>query len=253
MTSSEDVDYNDWYEIEEEQFHELEEEKFLSQRHRVPCMMRSLKRHSNRGRNENEKKKNRDKRRNRLSMKSRDIELKRAVIQQGKTVENNCEIESNHSYSSHCPEVQYIGNRDNSYDYHDDIRNETRIYAGEIGIEDSRMQDRLMSILEGDEITPEDYELLLLLDNNNKVQTLDESEISKFPVVKLGEGSIDLPTTTSSKCDICLESWSDLPKSTELRCLPCDHVFCKVCIDDWLTQRSRKCPNLSCYWCMEEE
>ena len=132
--------------------------------------------------------------------------------------------------------------------------------AAELGIDEGEMYERLLSILGGDEISPEDYDLLLQLDNNNARKTLDESEISNFPIIIIGgdDDSSSLlcsssTSTSSRKCEICLESWTDLPNGTEIRRLPCDHMFCKVCVDDWLTQRSHKCPNLSCYWCLEKE
>ena len=138
--------------------------------------------------------------------------------------------------------------------------------ASELGIEDEEMYERLLSIFEGDDICPEDYDVLLELDKNNVRKTMDENEISNYPIIIVGDkdatdnvatdsndgsehtGKID---TSSWKCDICLESWSDLSVGTELRRLPCGHIFCKLCIDDWLSQRSQKCPTLSCFWTKE--
>ena len=58
--------------------------------------------------------------------------------------------------------------------------------ASDLGIGDDRMYARLISILEGEEITPEDYEILLQLDNNNVKKTMDRSEISSYPIIVLG-------------------------------------------------------------------
>ena len=96
-------------------------------------------------------------------------------------------------------------------------------------------------------------------------RTLDENEISSYPIIIVGDddyfdngtnngdGSEDVSKIDKSswKCDICLESWSNLSSGTELRCLPCNHIFCKSCIDDWLSQSSQKCPTLSCFWTLE--
>merc|ERR1712183_912139 len=58
----------------------------------------------------------------------------------------------------------------------------------ELGIDDGSMYDRLLDILDGDEICPEDYDLLLQLDNNNVKSTLKEDNIEKMiPVMIIGE------------------------------------------------------------------
>jgi len=134
-----------------------------------------------------------------------------------------------------------------------------------LGVEDKAGYDRLMAILNGEEITPEDYDLLLQLDNNNVKNTMGEQQISEIAVEVIDhgnnqDGDDDVTTTTSSTsssqespaCQICLEPFADLPTGTELRCLPCGHKFCKTCIDRWLCEVSHKCPNLSCYWQSED-
>jgi hypothetical protein len=55
----------------------------------------------------------------------------------------------------------------------------------------------------------------------------------------------------STKCDEGLNLFCELSSGTEIHRLPCDHVFCKACIDDWLTQGSQKCPNLACFWSLQ--
>ena len=44
--------------------------------------------------------------------------------------------------------------------------------ADALGLESSAMYDRLLQILQGDEISPEDFDLLLQLDTKNQKQTL---------------------------------------------------------------------------------
>jgi len=103
---------------------------------------------------------------------------------------------------------------------------------------------------------PEDYELLLRLDCNNFKSTLEEGAIDKFPVLVIGEvnggkGKLSTHDMDSSHCEISLvEPWV---VGTEVRRLPCNHAFCKGCIDYWLKEVSHKCPNLSCYWCKESD
>ena len=47
------------------------------------------------------------------------------------------------------------------------------------------------------------------------------------------------------RCLICLEKFCEAKDGTEIRKLPCNHMFCKGCIDSWLSERSMKCPELS--------
>lgn len=128
--------------------------------------------------------------------------------------------------------------------------------AQDLGVEEGPMYDRLLAILTGDgSIIPEDYDLLLQLDANNEKQVLGQHDIAKFPVLRIGEdeGQISRNDIGGSQCDICLETWADIPDGAEVRRLPCGHVFCLPCIDHWLKDVSSKCPSLSCYWCKEHE
>ncbi len=123
--------------------------------------------------------------------------------------------------------------------------------ASDLGLNQGNEYERLLQILEGDEITPEDYELLLLLDTNNKKSTLSNDVLNELPILVIGETHKDqVPRAdlNGSRCEICIESWADMKDGTELRRLPCGHTFCKSCIDHWLKEVSTKCPNLSCYW-----
>ena len=117
------------------------------------------------------------------------------------------------------------------------------VSATELGV-DEEAYDRLMQILNGDEISPEDYDILLQLDTHNTKSTLDVSALSEYEVIVVDE------TIKGSLCDAnCLICLQPLHKSgMELRRLPCQHTFCRQCIDDWLTSNSTKCPNLSCFW-----
>merc|ERR1712150_109741 len=118
-----------------------------------------------------------------------------------------------------------------------------------LGLQNGPLYERLVSIMQGDDITPNDYDLLLLLDKNNEKKTMNDKEIAQISTVVLGsENTNIIQNWGSSTCDICLESFKELPEGTEVRHLPCNHVFCKNCIDHWFSEVSVKCPNLSCYW-----
>jgi len=164
--------------------------------------------------------------------------------------------ESMHTHLPGKPSVEQnvdIYHDDNSTVNDDDI--EAEIPSAEsLGLKDGPMYERLRSIIEGADITPEDYDLLLLLDNNNAKNTMDSNKISEISLVVLDDGddAAFFRSWESSFCDICLESFKELPKGTEVRHLPCNHVFCKKCIDHWFSEVSTKCPNLSCYWQKEK-
>mmetsp|Transcript_13157 Transcript_13157/g.18835 ORF Transcript_13157/g.18835 Transcript_13157/m.18835 type:complete len:113 (+) Transcript_13157:694-1032(+) len=106
--------------------------------------------------------------------------------------------------------------------------------------------------MNGAEITPEDYDLLLLLDNTNVKKTMDSDEISAFSIINLGSARetnvLESQAYELGSCDICMETFSGLDDETELRRLPCKHLFCKECVDFWLKNNCRKCPNLDCFW-----
>lgn len=63
---------------------------------------------------------------------------------------------------------------------------------------------------------------------NNARETLQVAQVEQFQLLELETGF-------------------------ELRRLPCDHVYCRTCIEPWLAERSTKCPDLSCFWYKEGE
>lgn len=57
-----------------------------------------------------------------------------------------------------------------------------------------------------------------------------------IPTRKYGEGRQEKHTA----CNICLE---DFKTGTNIRQLPCEHIFHPSCIDEWLSRHSCVCPN----------
>mmetsp|Transcript_18343 Transcript_18343/g.39690 ORF Transcript_18343/g.39690 Transcript_18343/m.39690 type:complete len:244 (+) Transcript_18343:181-912(+) len=156
--------------------------------------------------------------------------------------------------NAHC----YID--DSSY-YYDDNSAHTGTYereyilpATQVGIGEGAMYQRLLEILDGAEILPEDYDILLLLDENNVRPTLDETNLSNMPVLAVASGGNGEPTMSREDlvgegcCLICMQPFADMESGRLVRRLPCNHMFCKDCIDHWLSSRSNKCPDLACYW-----
>lgn len=86
------------------------------------------------------------------------------------------------------------------------------------------------------ELTPEDYELLLSLDETveTKESRLNESECERLPLPSA------LLTWEGESCGVCL---SEMEPEQEVRGLPCcSHVFHEKCIRQWLTGSKAKCP-----------
>ena len=83
------------------------------------------------------------------------------------------------------------------------------------------------------ELTPEDYELLLLLDELVKNRTVSRAALDSFTVFAAEEG------LTCEQCAVCLEQYCI---GQELKQLPCSHFFHTNCIEQWLSTVSMNCP-----------
>jgi hypothetical protein len=95
--------------------------------------------------------------------------------------------------------------------------------------------------------------LVMTLRNMQAVPGADHSRIERLPTrvfsvgvgqqaSAAGESSVDLEAQGNDNqhntCSICMEDYSD---GDELRCLPCNHEYHKVCVDPWLGIHST-CP-----------
>lgn len=86
--------------------------------------------------------------------------------------------------------------------------------------------------LQNRELTPEDYELLLLLDESVEKKKVSKDTFKSFDAAVLTE---DLPVD----CPICMSPMSAGEKVTTL---PCSHQYHTPCIEQWLTMSSPNCP-----------
>lgn len=82
------------------------------------------------------------------------------------------------------------------------------------------------------DITPDDYELLLLLDDSVAKPVASKEDIESLPTRCAGE-------FLTESCSVCLVSFEPEDSVTTL---PCQHTFHRECIERWLTQRNRRCP-----------
>lgn len=94
------------------------------------------------------------------------------------------------------------------------------------------MADFLLS-LQFRDVTPEDYDILLRLDESVQNKTVSEKIL------------VSLKTDTASKdhvddvCAVCMENYKF---GQTRKILPCKHVFHSDCIATWLRGSSNKCP-----------
>ncbi|XP_001636306.2 uncharacterized protein LOC5516273 [Nematostella vectensis] len=98
-----------------------------------------------------------------------------------------------------------------------------------------KLGDALISqlmTLQDREITPNDFDLLLQLDNFVEVKTVPKHIIDGLQCVTVNEGIDDV-------CLICMEEYA---VGDSMKYLPCRHNFHSACIRTWLTYTSCKCP-----------
>lgn len=101
---------------------------------------------------------------------------------------------------------------------------------------DSELPTDMLSFLinlQHREMTPEDYDMLLRLDEGVTPKTVAENVISGFVTDVVDE------STAGEVCSVCMEMY-EVGQCRKF--LPCDHVFHVQCIDMWLANSSQNCP-----------
>lgn len=88
------------------------------------------------------------------------------------------------------------------------------------------------------EITPEDYEMLLALDETVAKPAASTADVHGLPAGPCPEGLVD------ESCMVCLVP---LGSGDSVAKLPCGHTFHHACISKWLSERSRMCPLCGCH------
>lgn len=87
------------------------------------------------------------------------------------------------------------------------------------------------------DLTPEDYELLLRLDERVKPKTVAVDIIDALETSVVTEN--DMVTGDNELCSVCIEPYVVGQKRKHL---PCGHIFHCKCIDNWLNFSSQNCP-----------
>jgi len=82
------------------------------------------------------------------------------------------------------------------------------------------------------EITPEDYDMLLRLDETVPRPTASSSSIEQLPTLRGKE-------VLGEECSVCLASFEC---DDVVAVLPCRHRFHRSCISKWLAECRRACP-----------
>ena len=87
--------------------------------------------------------------------------------------------------------------------------------------------------LQDREVTPEDYELLLQLDDSVTKKALPDKRVASLEANTVTEEHVD------DTCGVCMENYV---VGETGKILPCGHMFHESCIKTWLTYNSTKCP-----------
>jgi hypothetical protein len=97
------------------------------------------------------------------------------------------------------------------------------------------MQDMVSYLLslQFRDVTPEDYEFLLRLDESVPTKTVSDSRLACLREDRASEEHVH------DICGVCMEYY-EVGQTRKI--LPCEHVFHSNCIDTWLGQSSTKCP-----------
>jgi len=89
--------------------------------------------------------------------------------------------------------------------------------------------------LQSRELNPEDYDMLLMLDEQIAKPTLDQDKVDGY------ESRPMTPSRLGQTCQVCL---ADIDVGEISKILPCGHEFHKDCVVKWLTECKDTCPLL---------
>jgi len=109
---------------------------------------------------------------------------------------------------------------------------ELQSVIGRPGQHDSGLTFAQLTDLCNRELTPEDYELLLSLDNTVSKKTVQTGKVESFKEKVITEATEEL-------CSVCMCTYE---KGEKTKVLPCTHFFHVDCIVPWLTNHSQTCP-----------
>ncbi|CAF3685580.1 unnamed protein product [Rotaria sp. Silwood1] len=83
------------------------------------------------------------------------------------------------------------------------------------------------------DLSPEDYEMLLRLDERVQRKTINTNVLDTLETIDVNDKHLD------DQCTICMEKYQD---GQQLKLLPCTHIFHLNCIETYLKEFSIQCP-----------
>jgi len=138
---------------------------------------------------------------------------------------------NNHQYSS-SGTTQRRGNKSDI-----DLKEVLRLSAKEYAIQVSKnvpIGSRQLADLMSRDLTPEDYELLLLLDETVAKKTIETTKIIQLQKIHYSSSE-----SLQSTCAICMVNYDPEEEITQL---PCKHTYHSPCIEKWLSSANVTCP-----------
>ncbi|CAF3654407.1 unnamed protein product [Rotaria sp. Silwood1] len=103
-------------------------------------------------------------------------------------------------------------------------------------LHDPSFDDAMINFLldmQNRDLSPNDYEMLLRLDERVQRKTVDVHILDKFPTLDVSDIHLN------DQCTICMETFTLKQK---LKSLPCTHIFHVHCIETYLKEFSTQCP-----------
>ena len=98
----------------------------------------------------------------------------------------------------------------------------------------------LVRQLQTRELTPEDYDLLLTLDEFVAKKNVLSAEAARGALV-------ERPAEAGEECAMCLETFEESATTAALPC--CSRPFHRTCLTAWLTEGKSSCPWCQCSVC----
>ena len=100
---------------------------------------------------------------------------------------------------------------------------------------------KVLVLIQGRDLLPEDYDLLLRLDDKVSKKTVGSARLKNLrtKLLTLEDVSGEDTELAGTVCAVCMEVYC---VDEVAKWLPCEHVFHKTCIDMWLSNSGSQCP-----------
>ena len=175
---------------------------------------------------------------------------------------NNIEIESNRLNSNNNKlnndnsNLKYEDNKKNDNNYEDNILkinkinidNETENPDSLITNDNNNENEKSKNKINDNNIDNSNNIINNQIQNNNNIISNEENKINQDKIIDLMKKNFNfidfgsIKEKLENKCSICIEEFVD---SDKVVITPCNHIFHKICINNWLIKNNNeiKCPN----------